>query len=366
MKGVKFCPISGCGINNIDASLFEITIDGDNLILDAGYMEGMKIPSVFSQLQHFEPPICILVTHAHLDHLGFIPCLHMLYPNAQIISTAPTIAFAPTMLDDAQSLSPDLHDAIHDLSGISRAGSERAILDTLSAAKTNQISFGETRIINGTRITAFKAGHIPGAASFLIEGREGTRVYYTGDFSTVDFLTVEAPCDFLKSRQQIDLLICESTYGDRGGPNREEEIKEFITKINNILEQGGRVLVPSFALGRAQEILAILRRSILKNELREKTRILLAGMAKRVTLTYDNLDDRFKPSLLCTTIGRLADSDSVILVPDNKAKEVALSQNAPCVFVATSGRLKGGPSESIAQEILKEPNSGILFVGHLD
>ena len=366
MKGVKFCALSGCGAKNIDASLFVLNIDGDNLLLDAGYMEGMRLPAVLSRLEDIDAPFCILVTHAHLDHLGLIPCLHMLYPYAQIIMTAPTIAFAPTILNDAQGLSPDLHDAIHDLSGFSKAGSERAILDTLSSARTTQIAFGETRLAGKVRITAFKAGHIPGAASFLIEGREGTRVFYTGDFSTVSFLTVDAPNDLLRTHKPLDVLICESTYGDRKGSNREEEVKDFIEKINTVLTQGGRVLVPSFALGRAQEILAILRKSMQNGELKVEPKILLAGMAKRITSTYDSLDDRFKPNFLKENIGSLNSSDSVILVPDNKAHDVALSQNAPCIFVATSGKLKGGPSEGIAQEIIREENSAILFVGFLD
>lgn len=165
----------------------------------------------------------------------------------------------------------------------------------LNSKRIHTCSFeeGQTNVeIGELTVKAIPAGHIPGAASYLIVGKAGSKILYTGDFSLTDFLTVNGAPDPTREQQKVDLMITEATYGDLNRPDhtRVQEIDGFIAQIRAVLSQRGRVLIPSFALGRAQEILTILLKSMKETGSLQSYPIRIMGMARNITYlcTEDN------------------------------------------------------------------------------
>ncbi len=172
MKGTSFFAITGCsGKGKIDPSLYALNVDGDTLLLDAGYLSGSSksINKVLKDLERLEPqPIGILISHAHLDHVGLLPVLHNLteFRKIPIVMTKPTQIFSESMLKD---------ELIHNDELKQFGCSESNIKETLDWCTIKDID--ESVRIGSTKITILAAGHIPGAVGFLIQGKNGKRFF---------------------------------------------------------------------------------------------------------------------------------------------------------------------------------------------
>merc|ERR1719312_810553 len=129
---------------------------------------------------------------------------------------------------------------------------EKELIDSMEKIET--MDFHSEKEVNGIRFWAYNAGHVLGAAMFMIE-IAGVRVLYTGDFSREEdrhLMAAELPS------MKPDVLIVEATYGQRTHDKREDREKRFTGTVSDIVTRGGRCLIPVFALGRAQELLLIL------------------------------------------------------------------------------------------------------------
>jgi Cft2 family RNA processing exonuclease len=363
MYGAYFEAISGCDGEEIEPSIYILRIDGETLILDAGYNDQMKIDSVLTKLENLDPyPKGILVSHAHIDHIGLLPCIHNIFPDVPIVMTPLTRIFAKVILEDVLNLSLILSQFLESASDIKK---------TLDFCKNYERNFDETIHLENIEVKILRAGHVPGAASFLVRGKRGTIVLYTGDFSLTDFLTVSA-ATLPKETEFIDVLITETTYGNKSHPPRSKQIEDFIYNINKVLERGGRVLIPSFALGRAQEILAILIKKMIDKDLNQYP-IYLAGMALTITKAYDGYASTYMPHWTLENIGKMTGYGKEkgaygivhLLENRNNWDELAMYKG-PSIFIASSGMLTGGPSVLFARHILEEEASAVFFVGFLD
>ncbi|MDE1834450.1 MAG: MBL fold metallo-hydrolase, partial [Candidatus Micrarchaeota archaeon] len=175
-------------------------------------------------------------------------------------------------------------------------------------------------------ISLYDAGHICGSAISLVEKRRsGRKVAYTGDFKLEPQL-LEGGAEVVA----CDVLIIESTYAAKDHPNREQHMRKLIDEIRETVDNGGTALLPVFAVGRAQEILALLT----KNELIGKT--YLDGMAKSATEIVMGHPDFIKQ------VDLLEDAmTQATWIKDNRNRSNAL--NGGNIIVTTSGMLNGGP-----------------------
>lgn len=370
MKGTSFFPVTGCGGGGkIEPSLYALNIDGDTFLLDVGYERGTSKPikEVLNELRLLNPrPSGILISHAHKDHLGLLlPVLHFTnsFCKVPIVMTPPTWIFAKSMLKDALKLDAD--------SKLKKYGcSDSSIDKTLAFCTTKDI--GQSIKIDNTEITLLPAGHIPGAAGFLLKGQNGTKVLYTGDFSLSDFYTVSGAKFSVEG--PLDLLITETTYASKKnhGP-REEEVKAFINDMADALEKKGVVLIPSFSLGRAQEILAILLRAMGTDRFPTELKLYLAGMAAEITEAYAELSENYCPKWFRDKFNELSESGleenpkkPIRLLDIERDRIEAETYTGPAVFLASSGNLKGGPSEGFACWLLPKPETTVFVVGHQD
>ena len=182
-----------------------------------------------------------VLSHAHVDHSGYLPALWQNGYHGKLFMTEPTLDIVTLLWEDHFKIEGSRH--------WSKNGFERAMESTVTLKYKER-----TEIADGIFIEFYNSGHILGAAMILIDWK-GTKILYTGDINdqqTPLFDGFEMPdCE-------IDILITESTNGTRKIKSRQEVNKEFQSEVIAILESGKKVIIPSFAVGRSQEILTVL------------------------------------------------------------------------------------------------------------
>ena len=217
------------------------------ILLDCGIhpgLQGMEALPYVDMIEAHKIDL-LLVSHFHLDHAGALPWFLMKTTfKGKVFMTHATKAIYRWLLSDFIK--------------VSNIATEQMLyteqdLET-SMDKIDTLNFHEEKEINGIKFWAYNAGHVLGAAMFMIE-IAGVRVLYTGDFSREEdrhLMAAELPS------LRPDVLIVESTYGTHIHEKREDREARFTGLVHDIVSRGGRCLIPVFALGRAQELLLIL------------------------------------------------------------------------------------------------------------
>merc|ERR1719192_1496575 len=187
----------------------------------------------------------MLITHFHLDHAGALPWfLQKTTFRGKCFMTHATKAIFFWLLSDYIKVSNIATDQM-----LYTDSDLEAAMD-----KIETINFHEEKEVSGIKFWCYNAGHVLGAAMFMLE-IAGVKILYTGDFSREEdrhLPQAEIP------NMRPDVLICESTYGQRTHDKREDRESRFTSTVESIVTRGGRCLIPVFALGRAQELLLIL------------------------------------------------------------------------------------------------------------
>jgi Cft2 family RNA processing exonuclease len=296
------------------------------------------------------PLDAIVLTHAHNDHSGYVPALIARYPHLPVYCTADTAALLPTMWGDAVKV-------------FERAQEQRAAYgdrqaqpayrqgDAFAARhRIRELAYGRVvEVADGVTIELFPAGHILGAAGVVVTAGS-SRVVITGDVS--DLAQASVPGLVVpEAARQADLLVIESTYCRPGGKPRDQEVERFVRSVAETAT-AGRVLVPAFALGRAQEVLLILRDRL------PDVPVLVDGMAKEVSRIYE---------------ARTAGTDRPLRIYGDNVTEVRPGSRYEQyiamrrgVIVTTSGMLAAGPALQWARWILPDPSSALLVSGYQD
>ncbi|WP_446210111.1 MBL fold metallo-hydrolase [Micromonospora sp. IBSANI012] len=292
----------------------------------------------------------IVVTHAHNDHAGYVPALTAEFADLSVFCTPETAALLPTMWADSVKV-------------FDRAARER--LPYSQSAPTPP--YGQTDVVaaqhrlrsipcgrvvevaDGVTIELFPAGHILGAAGVVVAAGS-TRVTVTGDVSDLAQATVPGLV-VPQSARGSDLLVIESTYCQRRS-HRDVEVESFLATVLETVTSGGRVLVPAFALGRAQEVAMTLRNRL------PDVPVFLDGMAKQITRIYEQQTSGGQRPLQIY-------GDQVREVPPDQRRQLITSFRRG-VIVTTSGMLTAGPAVQWARSILPDPSSALLLAGHQD
>jgi len=249
--GIKIVAL-GAG-QDVGRSCLIVSIGGKNIMLDCGMHMGYSDERRFPDFQYIgsgnltHSIDAVFISHFHLDHCGALPYFSEVCGyDGPIIMTHPTKAVAPILLEDFRRV-------MEAKPGDSAAFTEKMIADCMK--KVRGVGLNEVvRVDEDIECKAYYAGHVLGAAMFYIRVG-GESLLYTGDFNmSGDQHLGCASCEELN----VDVLITESTYGTTVRDSRRQREREFLGSIHEAIERGGKVLLPVFALGRAQELCLLL------------------------------------------------------------------------------------------------------------
>ncbi len=275
-----------------------------------------------------------IISHAHLDHSGFTPSLfNDGFPVT--IATQPTMQLAELLIEDSMKIHKRKHQHEHYHKGQLKTMMNRYV----------PAVYGRKMEFDKYTITLHDAGHICGSAVSVVESQKtGRKIAYTGDFK-VEPQLLENGADVVKT----DILIMESTYANKDHPNREELVKAFADEVKETLDNNGTALIPVFAVGRAQEMLAVLNKAGLVN------RTYMDGMAKAATdIVAAHPDFIADPALLESAMRR------AIWINNKRHKTEAVDGGN--IILTTSGMLNGGPVLDYITRLNR--NSKIFLTGY--
>lgn len=347
------------GTNEVGASAYLYRLAEGNLLIDAGLRPGLIGKAALPGLELLEEeanhPTCMVLTHAHLDHVGALPLVVRRFPKLKIYCTYPTARLAEKVLADTLKIGRNNGEALFDAHAMNRA------LNRLTVVEPHQV-IAE----HGFGLMLVPAGHLLGACSVAIQSEEG-KFFHTADFSNVSGYTTDAA--FVPPRPiEQDVVVMEATYGDQMLPSRKEQVARFTRAVGSVLSGVGKVLIPSFALGRAQDMLMLLLLEMDAGRL-PKVPIYLDGMVREVTELYEELLDYLpeqvknrasnnkKPPFL---------AEQVHLVNSPKERQSAIEEQGPSIIITSSGMLQAGPSPIYARALLPEPRNALFIVGYQD
>lgn len=309
---------------------------GDKILLDYGVKltpSGVEYPlPVKVNLD------AAIISHAHLDHSGNLPHLFQ-ETNCLVYMTRPTLEIAKVLWFDTLKIAG--------LEGMDAKFTKEEISKTEKF--TFPVSYGKHMdITDHSSMVMYDAGHIVGSAITELRLRDKTLVY-SGDYRYAE-TRLHAPAQFEKIKS-CDYFITESTYGTKEHPDRKETEKKFIESVKETLAKGGHVLLPSFAVGRSQELIDVLA------EYKVDAPIYFDGMGQAVARIYlSNPSFLRNPRFLAKAIQK------VIWVKNIKMRKKALKE--PSIVVCTSGMMQGGSVYAYLPEVYNNKNSKIVLTGY--
>jgi predicted metal-dependent RNase/dsRNA-specific ribonuclease len=343
------------GAGEIGASCTLVEVGNTRILVDCGvrFNAGTSLPDL-SRL-HGLTLDAIAVTHAHSDHTGGLPVVCDAYSRAPVYATPPTRDIAMILLSDALKLMKT-----EESEGELPLYAEKQV--TRLADAFTPVHHGDSVTVGEMTLTFLPAGHILGAAMMHIATPAGN-VLFTGDYSVSAQHTVPA---LSRPYLHTDLLVTESTYGDRLHEDRDAAEKRLVTCIGEIVSEGGQVLVPAFAVGRAQEILLVLKRA-LRNHALPEVPVYVDGMVRSVCEVYGQ-HERYVSRGLSHDIRRATHpfyTNGITPIERREDRQRALD-SGPAVIVASSGMLSGGASVFYAQALMNDPKNAVLITGYQD
>lgn len=345
------------GALEIGGSSILLELHNKKILLDAGSRQGASkdpIPN-FRAIQDYGGIDCIIISHAHLDHIGSLPIISKEYPNARIYMNNMTKDLVRVLLYDSLKI---MNNREAEIPLYAEEDVEQC-LDRIVA-----INFEvERRIFEDVTVTFYNAGHIAGASCVYLKSIEGA-VFYSGDFSAFSQRTVEG-CRIPKLNP--DVAIIESTYGDKLHSNREIEEDKLIECVKNCISEKGKMIIPAFALGRAQEVLLILKKAMNTGRL-PKVEVFVDGMVRNVNAVYKRNPLYLKNSLGKKVLRGIEPFYDEYIKPITKKneREEIINKNEPVIIVASSGMLVGGPSAYYTEKIASMENGYVVITGYQD
>ena len=354
---------------------------GKRILIDCGfYQGGHELALENAKPFGFEPADIdyLLLTHAHLDHCGRIPLLVNRGFTGEIVATAATKELARLiLLDSARIQEEDAERRQRKSKRHARKPKRRVRADdeplytTLDALNSMEY-FGRSAIYGqpielaeGIRATFVDAGHILGSASILLELSEHDRhrrVLFSGDIGNRGRPILRDPV----VPADIDVVVMESTYGDREHKAMQPTIEEFYGAINDTFRRGGNVIVPTFALERAQELLYYLREGVSSGALSGATQVFLdSPMAISATRIFQHHPECYDADAAALFASGQDPFDLPGLhFTHETAESMALNRiGGGALILAGSGMCTGGRVRHHLKHNLWRQDSSIIFVG---
>ena len=362
---------------NVTGSCHLVECAGKRILVDCGLYQGRReLVEENAEPMGFAPASIdfLLLTHAHLDHCGRIPLLAKRGFDGEVITTAASLELARLVLLDAAGLQEE--EARYQERRAKRRHGKRKksfepLYTTLDALNSLEY-FGRKadydqplQLAPGIRATFFDAGHILGSASILLELEEdgrSHRLLFSGDLGYSGRAILRDPA----APPEVDTVVMESTYGDRLHKQLQPSIDELYDVINETVGRGGNIIIPTFALERAQEILYYLREGAQGGLIDRYTTVFLdSPMAISATQIFERHPECFDTETLDLSKGG---KDPFNLPGLHFTRETADSMainriEGGAVIMAGSGMCTGGRVRHHLKHNLWNRRSSVVFVG---
>ncbi|TGO39563.1 hypothetical protein BHYA_0051g00040 [Botrytis hyacinthi] len=357
------------GGNEVGRSCHIIQYKGKTVMLDAGMHAGYDGLAALPFYDDFDLSTVdlLLISHFHVDHAASLPyVLAKTNFKGRVFMTHPTKAIYKWLIIDSVRVG-----------GASSGGGSQPVYteaDHLTTfAQIEAIDYHTTHTISSIRVTPYPAGHVLGAAMFLIE-IAGLKIFFTGDYSREDdrhLVSAEVP-----KGVKIDVLITESTYGIASHIPRLEREQALMKSVTSILNRGGRVLMPVFALGRAQELLLILDEYWGKHSEFQKIPIYYASnLARKCMLVYQTYVGSMNENIKRLFRERMAEAEANSTSGGRGGpwdfKYIRSLKNLDrfddvggCVILASPGMLQNGISRQLLERWAPSDKNGVIITGY--
>ncbi len=356
----------------VTGSMHLLSVNGTRILLDCGLFQGKRSES-YERNRHFPfDPVAIdavILSHAHIDHAGNLPNLVKAGFRGPIYATSATRDLCNIMLYDSAYIQE------RDIEYVNRQHQKRheppveplyGVIDVTNAM--SQFISSDYRqpiqIANGVTATFLDAGHILGSAVTLLEleekGRQ-VRVGFTGDLGRKNAPIIKDP----EPIGSVDLLISESTYGGKLHDPVSGMKDSLCQVIKRTADRGGKVIVPSFSVGRTQDL------EYLLSELFDENRLPiipiyidspLAVDASEIFRLHTECFDEETLSLLQSNVDPFGFNRLIYIRTVEQSKELN-GMHSPCVIISASGMCEGGRVVHHLANNIENPNNTILFVG---
>ncbi len=301
---------------------------GKRILFDYGFLPSHppKFPRNVDDVE------LVFITHSHLDHSGMVPLLSRMRNLPRVYGTRPTIDISTLLIKDSLK--------IWDYDGI--VGPYGKSDHNRIRNSWTPIAYDRNIYYNDLVVTPHSAGHIPGSAMFEVD-TDSEKLLFTGDINTEDTRLVRGnyPVD-------CDVLIMESTYAGRNHEPRATIEYNFLAKVEEIIDRGGKAIVPVFAVGRTQEMMLLLAK--------RGYDVWVDGMGRTVNSIYFN-----NAEYVHNIKNLLRAKREMTSVRNHPDRENALKAE---VILTTSGMMDGGPVLHYLKKLGKDSKNGVLMTGY--
>ena len=321
-----------------------------NTLLDCGVKFGEKEEYPLLQREQASSLDKAVISHAHIDHSGYAPALFSMGFDKKVFLTKPTRDLMQLLLADYVKLSKEREGK--------PAFSEKNVSKLLQHSQ--MLEFGDEKGFGETGVRLHGAGHVLGSS--MVELSEEKRVLYTGDLNLRETRLLEGAATSLSAQ----VLVMESTYGSRKDkhPSIKAASQAFAELIKKTLDNGGKVIIPTFAVGRGQEVLFTIE-SYMRSHAFPEVPIYLDGMVKKALRIYRHNAVYLKREVQLRIL--TSDDDPFksehYKVPETKDRKDVV-EGGPCIILSTSGMLTGGPVLHYLKELGNDSNNSMILVGY--
>jgi metallo-beta-lactamase family protein len=315
----------------------------------------------------------VLLTHAHIDHSGYLPLLYKEGFDGQILCTKSTAELTDILLRDSASINAKKAKGIE---GSKKKSKKKKFIDARTLFFERQVKEAVSNIVtipfnqkfkiaDGIFVTFVPAGHLLGAAHLVVEvkvNNETKKIGFSGDIGRKDYPLLINP----EPLPQVDYLLCETTYGERHHQHDlkpEDYLAEIIQKA--CIDISGRIIVPAFSVGRTQSMLFALHKLFVERGFPPIKVFTDSPMGAESTKVYEksvslmnNEAKEFKAKH-----GSLFDFENFEYVESLKASKAVSNHSEPCIIISASGMIQGGRIEYHIEQNISNPYATILLVG---
>ena len=351
----------------IGSNCYRLDLEKDSVMLDCGMHPehvGHDATPLLEEIGENSIRATIL-THAHQDHVGCLPLLQSRQPGMPVLMTAGTARIADVMLHNSVNVMMRQQEQLklEEPPLYSHRGIELAARQWRNCPLERPLTLDGGRATEGSSapsVTFFDAGHILGSTGVMIRA-EGKKFFYTGDVNFED-QTIQTGARF--PEEPVDILLMETTRGDAPLPADFTRIKEeerFAASVAAALEAGASITIPVFALGKTQEVMALLWK-MQRERVIPPTPLYVGGLSSKITAIYDSMAAQVPRNL-----PRLQLLNDVAPYVAGGAEIKSLSPRKRAIYALSSGMMTEHTLSNIfVRKVLPDPSQYLFFVGYAD